>query len=116
MAWCTWLPHKASHNGWRYVERGPDTGVAFRASRNVMAIMRKLDPFPIPLHLVQEARLYAPGRPDLDALCHVLQDYSRLVAEVRQLKRRVQDLDRESADFDARLDAVQAACRAMLEL
>ncbi|MDG9927321.1 MULTISPECIES: MbcA/ParS/Xre antitoxin family protein [unclassified Pseudomonas] len=49
--------------------------------------MLKPVPLPIPLHLVMEARLYAPGRSDLDAVCHVLQDYPRLVGEVRQLAK-----------------------------
>ncbi|BAN48644.1 hypothetical protein PCA10_29340 [Metapseudomonas resinovorans NBRC 106553] len=81
-----------------------------------MAIMRKPIPLSIPSNLVQDARLYAPGRDDLDSVCYVLQDYPRLVSEVRQLRRRVQGLDRESSDFDARLEALQEACRAILDL
>lgn len=81
-----------------------------------MAIMRKPVPLPIPPHLVSDARLYAPGRPDIDAVCHVLQDYPRLVGELRQLRRQLDDFNRESADFDQRLAALQAACAAILEL
>lgn len=70
----------------------------------------------IPEYLLRNARLYAPGRGDLDAVLHVLDDYARLVGEVRQLRRRVAQLDEEGADFDARLDALQAACRAILDI
>jgi len=70
----------------------------------------------IPAALVRDARLYARPGTDLDAVCHVLQDYPRLVGEVRQLRRRVAQLDEEGAEFDARLEALQRACNAILEL
>lgn len=79
-----------------------------------MAIMRK--PFEIPPHLVKQALLFAPGRSDLDALCHVLEDYPRLVGEIRKLRSELLDFNRESADFDKRLEALQSACRAILDL
>ncbi|MCY1371036.1 hypothetical protein D9M69_581630 [compost metagenome] len=70
----------------------------------------------IPHHLASEALLYA-ARGDVEAsVCHVLQDYPRLVSEVRKLRRRVEQLDQEGADFDARLEALQDACRAILDL
>lgn len=47
---------------------------------------------------------------------HVIEDYARLVAEVRQLRLRVAQLDEEGAALDARLHALQAACRAILDL
>lgn len=81
-----------------------------------MAIMRKPEPLPIPLHLVSQSRLFAPGRTDLDAVCHVLEDYPRLVGEIRKLRNRLDDFNRESADFDQRLAALQAACASILEL
>lgn len=70
----------------------------------------------IPEALVRDARLYAAVRHDLDAVCRVLEDYGRLVAEVRQLRRRVDQLDREGAELDDRLERLQAACRAILDL
>jgi len=70
----------------------------------------------IPPHLVEQARLYAAGRDDSEAVQHVLSDYPRLVAEVRQLRRRVAQLDEEGTAIDARLDALQAACRSILDL
>lgn len=70
----------------------------------------------LPQHLVAEARLYAPGRSDFDAVCHLLRDYPRLVNELRQLRRQLEDFDRESADFDSRLQALQKACREILDL
>lgn len=81
-----------------------------------MAIMRKPEPLPIPLHLVNQSRLYAPGRNDLDAVCHILEDYPRRVAELRSLRSRVVDLDREGFELDKRLEALVAACEAVLEL
>lgn len=70
----------------------------------------------LPEYLLRDAKLYAPGRDDQSAAVYVLEDYSRLVCEVRQLRRRVAQLDEEGADFDARLQALQDACRAILEL
>ncbi|EMV8855471.1 hypothetical protein AADS62_004721 [Escherichia coli] len=60
--------------------------------------------------------MYAPSRDPLDAVCHVLNDYPNLVGEVRQLRRRLSELGREFGDFDARLEALQEACRAILDL
>ncbi len=70
----------------------------------------------IPEFLLRDAKLYAPGRDDLGAICHVLEDYPRLAGEVRQLKRRIAQLDEEGSLLDDRLEALQAACRAILEL
>lgn len=70
----------------------------------------------IPPHIIDQARLYAAGRTDSEAVHHLLSDYSRLVAEVRQLRRRVAQLDEEGAAMDARLGALQVACRAILAL
>lgn len=70
----------------------------------------------LPEYLLRDAKLYAPGRDDQGAAIHVLEDCSRLVGEVRQLRRRVAQLDEEGADFDARVAALQDACRAILEL
>lgn len=73
-------------------------------------------PLEIPTYLVREASLYAPSRDPLDAVCHVLHDYPKVVSELRQLRRRVSQLDGEEADFDQRLEALQDACRAILAL
>ncbi len=70
----------------------------------------------IPPNLIKDAQLYAPTRDALDAVCFVLTDYPRLVSEVRQLRRRVAQLDQESTVFDNRLDALRLACLAVLEL
>jgi len=76
--------------------------------------MRK--PLDIPLHLIQDATLYAPSRDPLDAVCYVLQDYPRLVAEVRQLTRRVSDLDGEGAQLDELLAKLQGIARQILDV
>lgn len=81
-----------------------------------MAIMRKPIPLPIPPHLVSDARLYAPGRADLDAVCHVLEDYPRLAGEVRQLRRRVADLDIEGVQLDDLLARLKRIAGDILEL
>lgn len=70
----------------------------------------------LPEYLLRNARLYAPGRSDLDAVVHVLEDYGRLVGELRQVRRRLAHLDEEGAALDARVIALQDACRAILQL
>ena len=70
----------------------------------------------LPEYLLRDARLYAPGHDDQGAVMHVIEDYPRLVAEVRQLRRRVAQLDEEGAALDARLFELQALCRLILDL
>lgn len=70
----------------------------------------------LPDYLLRNARLYAPGHDDQGAVMHVIEDYARLVAEVRQLRRRVAQLDEEGAALDARLCELQALCRLILAL
>ena len=73
-------------------------------------------PLDIPSNLIKDAQLYAPTRDALDAVCFVLRDYPQLVAEVRDLRRRVAQLDDEGAALDARLADLQSACRSILDL
>ena len=70
----------------------------------------------LPEYLLRDARLYAPGHDDQGAVMHVIEDYARLVCEVRQLRRRVAHLDEEGAALDARLCELQALCRLILDL
>ncbi|WBG61852.1 hypothetical protein ELR50_02745 [Pseudomonas citronellolis] len=81
-----------------------------------MAIMRTPVPIEIPHHLVELATLYAPSRDPLQAVSYVLQDYPNVVADLRKLRRQLVDLDEEGALLDKRLQALQEACRAILEL
>ncbi len=78
--------------------------------------MCKPTPLEIPLHLVELAQLYAPSRHPLDAVCFILERHSHLVAELRDLRRRLSDFDAESSAFDSRLEALQDACKAILNL
>lgn len=73
-------------------------------------------PREIPQNLIKDAQLYAPTRDALDAVCFVLGDYPRLVAEARDLRRRVAQLDDEGAALDARLADLQAICRSILDI
>lgn len=73
-------------------------------------------PLQIPDHLVKQAQLYAPSRDAADAVCHVLQDYPRLVAESRKMRARLSDIDAESADLDFLLTELQAIARRVLDL
>jgi len=73
-------------------------------------------PLDIPQNLIKDAQLYAPTRDALDAVCFVLGDYPQLVAEVRDLRRRVAQLDDEGAALDARLADLQAISRLILDL
>lgn len=70
----------------------------------------------LPDYLLRNARLYAPAHDDQGAVMHVIEDYARLVAEVRQLRRRVAQLDEEGAALDAHLCELQALCRLILDL
>lgn len=65
---------------------------------------------------IKTAELYAPGRKGSHAVSWILDDYPRLVAEVRELRKRYHQLDQESAALDARVSALQDACRAILQL
>lgn len=67
-------------------------------------------------HVIKTAELYAPGRKGSDAVSWILDDYPRLVAEIRDLRRRVAQIDSEAHALDVRLEALQIACRAILEL
>jgi len=73
-------------------------------------------PLLIPDHLIREAALYAPTREPLDAVCYVLTDYSRVVADARKMRARLAQIDSEVSLLDDRLHALQVACRAILEL
>lgn len=73
-------------------------------------------PLEIPQNLINDAQLYAPTRDALDAVCFVLRDYPHLVAEVRELRRRVAQLDDEGAALDARLADLKLICRSILDL
>jgi len=81
-----------------------------------MPIMRTPVSLEIPHHLVELATLYAPSRDPLQAVSYVLQDYPNVVADLRRLCRRVAGLDEEGALLDKRLQVLQDACRAILEL
>ena len=70
----------------------------------------------LPDYLLRNARLYAPGHDDQGAVAHVIEDYARLVGEVRQLRRRLAQLDEEGAALDARLSELKALCLVILDL
>lgn len=73
-------------------------------------------PLEIPTHLIKQAQLYAPSRDALDAVCHVLNDYPRLVSDVRQMRSRLAQLDAESADLDQLVSELQQIARRVLDL
>lgn len=87
-----------------------------RASVNIGAIMRQPVTLSLPSHLVSEACLYAPGRSDLDAVCHVLEDYPRLVREIRNLRKSADSFAQESAELDGLVDELKAICLRVLDL
>ena len=66
--------------------------------------------------LIKTAELYAPGRKGADAVTWLLDDYPRLVAELRQLRRKLEGFNEEHATFDQRLEALQKACSDILDL
>lgn len=70
----------------------------------------------IPEHLVIDARMFSCRNHDVDAVCAVLSDYGNVIGELRKLRSRLAQLDEEGAQLDARVDALQLACRRILEL
>jgi len=70
----------------------------------------------LPPGLVRDARLYAANPHDLDAVCYVIQDYGRLVAEVRQLRSRVADLDAEGGELETLVDQLRVIAAQIAEL
>jgi len=67
-------------------------------------------------HGIKTAELYAPGRKGADAVMWLLDDYPRLVSELRQLRRQLDDFNAEQAVFDQHLESLQELCRSILEL
>lgn len=105
---------KGSHNGRTLRLTVCGSWQRLHGPFNVTSIMRtSLD---LPQHLVRDAALYSPSRDPLDAVCHVLEDYPRLVAEVRQLRSQLREFNTEASAFDERLERLQASCRAILDL
>jgi len=89
------------------------------AALNVTRIMRG-QPAYYPLvalspACIQEAQLYS-GRVGADAVEAVVFQYGQLLSELRALRRRCHHLDDEGRALDERLEALQRAARAILEL
>lgn len=81
-----------------------------------MAIMRKPIPLEVPHHLVELATLYAPSRDPLQAVSHVLQDYPNLVADIRKMRKQLDNFHEEGVLLDDKLAALQELCRQILDL
>jgi len=64
---------------------------------------------------IREAEGYS-GRSGADAVETIIFKHGVLIAELRTLNRRCQQLDDEGRALDERLAALQAAARAILEL
>ena len=78
--------------------------------------MRQPATVTIPPHLAEQAQLYAPSRDVSSAVCHIIDDYPRRLAEARQLRSRLAQIDTESADLDARLTELQRIARLIIDL
>jgi hypothetical protein len=70
----------------------------------------------IPPHLIEQSQLYAPSRDATSAVCHILDDYPRRLAEARQLRSRLAQIDSESSDLDARTAELQRIARLIIDL
>lgn len=70
----------------------------------------------LPAVLIRDAELYAPGRKGSDAVEWILSDYPRLVGELRQARRQLDDFNAESAELDQLLDQLKTICRRVLDL
>jgi len=93
--------------------------MSFPAAFAVMALMRGRPPSYLTLNLspacLREAESYS-GRSGADAVETIVFKHGQLIAELRALNRRCQQLDDEGRALDERLAALQAACRAILDL
>jgi len=89
------------------------------AAFNVTRVMRGCPPYYPTLSLspacLREAESYS-GRKGADAIEAIVFKHGQLIAELRALNRRCQQLDEEGKALDERLAALQAACRAILDL
>jgi len=65
---------------------------------------------------IREAELYSVRHKGADAVEYLVFQHGKLIAELRALHRRCQQLDDEGRMLDDRLAALQAACRAILDL
>jgi len=86
---------------------------------NITRVMRAppacYTPVPLSPACVREAEAYS-GRSGADAVETIVFKHGYLIAELRTLNRRCQQLDDEGRALDERLAALQTACRAILEL
>jgi len=64
---------------------------------------------------IKEAERYS-GHKGAAAVEYLIFRHGVLLGELRMLQRRCQQLDDEGRALDERLEALQAACKAMLEL
>lgn len=70
----------------------------------------------IPPDLVRDARLYSCCEDDADAVCWILRDYGRQVAELRTARRELSAFRIDQQGFDDQLAQLQEVCRSILEL
>lgn len=66
--------------------------------------------------LVRDARLYTAVADDVEAVERLIVDYARISSDLRKARARLRDVDEEGALLDERLERLQAACRAILDL
>lgn len=78
--------------------------------------MRQPVTLTLPSRLVIDAELYAPGRKGSDAVEWILSDYPRLVSELRQARRQLDDFNAESAELDQLVDQLKTISRRVLDL
>lgn len=66
--------------------------------------------------LVRDARLFTGATDDADAVERVILDYMRLSGDLRKARNRIRHIEDEGALLDERLERLQEACRAILDL
>jgi len=65
---------------------------------------------------IREAELYSVRHKGAAAVEYLIFQHGKLLAELRALQRRCQQLDEEGRALDERLERLQAACKALLAL
>ena len=73
-------------------------------------------PLDLPSYLIRDAELYAPGRKGSDAVEWILSQYPRMLADLREARRRLAGQEQEGAELDALVERLRLIAQQIAEL